>query len=626
MRRNIEPGCSAASAVFFVLLMVAASPGPAGAVDPPQSSDLSGVYTSNEGTLYYVRQLGSVLWWAGFNPDPFSPVPVLANSFHRGILSAQVFRGTISGATITGDWAEVPRQATSTLRNGNLQLLVQGSTQLHVQSQTGGLQLTDLTRITLPTLLCTDSAGHRDPACLFAKVLKNQQPFLRGHESLLDNLKPYKDNAVVFGTAATPLQLISPFGKTTTCQDFFNKNDDDGDLTIDVYIDRANLDSQPGFWTDGWINSPGHVLGKMAFLENRMHTESIMFGRADADCTAGEPILLPGWGERNAAGTLFQGIPIAGDVAPLGSFLAIGGQPVHPGDRVRITGPLALDCGHGATNPCYETENDPNNNDTKNLEIHPIYSIDVVQDFSLPRLQTDLTGNWAASDVGTYYVRQIGNTVWWLGLSSDGGIAFANVFKGAVQAATHTIQGEWAAVPLSHSQNNGTLTVSGLFCPALSNDQLPCSSTAPAAQWNLLQTQQTSDPAFGKLPLDGFQWRKLYDRNRPKLQLVVPQSVSLGTISNGGEGSGNLVLTNVGASPVHVQNILSSVAAIDRSPQTLTVAPSSSATVHVSWLIATDTSPGKHPHTATLRVLSDDPVSPSVAVNVQMTVNGGKPQ
>jgi hypothetical protein len=616
--------------VNIVLLTIPAISVPRRAAASPLADDLTGVWTSNEGTLYYVRQQGTVLWWAGFNPDPFSPIPVLANSFHRGILSSQVFRGTIAGAVVTGDWAEVPRQATTGLRDGTLQLqILAGGAQLHVQSQSGGTHLTDLTRTTIPKLTCADSAGNRDMPCLFAKVLKNQTGTVTGnHESLLDNLKPYKDNAVLFGTAATPLQLISPFGKTTTCADFFRIKDDDGDLTIDVNVDRAKLDSQPGFWTDGWINNPGHVLGKLAFLDNRMHMESIMFGRLNANCQNGDPVFLPGWGERNANGTLFQGIPIAGDVVRLGSLLSIGGLAVRPGDRVRITGPLILDCGHGPTSPCYETENDPNNKDTKNLEIHPIYSIDVFQDFTQPRTQAELTGTWAAPDVGTYYVRQIGNIVWWLGLSRDGGMTFANVFKGYVQAGSPTIQGDWASVPLGQSQNGGTLTVSGLFCPGLSSDQLPCNSTAPAAQWNLLQTQQSSDATFGKPPIDPFQWKKIYDRNRqiPQIELVLPQNVSMGSVSNGIEASGTLLLTNVGSGPVQVQSITPSLPQLKVSPQTLTLAPSSSSNIHLTWLISTDTTPGTKVHTATLGVRSNDPVAPAQSVVVQLTVKGGKSQ
>ena len=621
MTRDSKPGPLAALAVGLALLLIP--------VSRVAAQDLTGIWNSNEGNPYYLRQVGNTLWWAGFNPDPNSPNLVLANSFHRGILSAQVFRGTISGQTITGDWTEVPRQATSTLRDGVIQLLIRpGGGQLHVQSQSGGLGLTDLSRANRPGLACADAAGNRDIVCLFKQVLKNQTETLIGtDESLLDNLKPYKDYAVVFGTADTQFANISGFGKETTCSDFYRlKDSGDGDLEIDMDVDVANLDSQPGFWRTGWINDPGHVIGKLAFLKNRIHTETIMFGRSNKNCANGDIVWLPGWGEANANGTLFQGAPIAGDVAQSGPQTLVRGLPVNQGDRLRLTGTIVLDCGHGATSPCFETDNDPNNNDTKNLEIHPVYSIDLLQDFTLPRPNAQLTGTWAASDVGTYYVRQIGNVVWWLGLSRDEGIAFANVFKGYVQAGSPTIQGDWASVPLGVTPGQGTLTVSGFFCPGLTHDQPGCNSSSRSAQWNLFRTAGSSNPAFGSPPSSTFEWKKLYDRNQATVHLIVPPSVSLGGINNGQEGSGTLVLTNNGSTPIQIQNISPSLPQLKISQQALTIAASTSASVQLKWLITTDTTRGKKTHTATLGIRSSDPVLPFVTVTVQIEVNGGKPQ
>ena len=42
----------------------------------------------------------------------------------------------------------------------------------------------------------------------------------------------------------------------------------------------------------------------------------------------------------------------------------------------------------------------------------------------------NLTGAWHCDDIGTYYIREVGNTVWWLGLSCDQGRQFANVYRG----------------------------------------------------------------------------------------------------------------------------------------------------------------------------------------------------
>jgi len=93
--------------------------------------------------------------------------------------------------------------------------------------------------------------------------------------------------------------------------------------------------------------------------------------------------------------------------------------------------PAAIRCG-GASSPVCESDHD-DGADTQNQEIHPMYALDFVQNFQLPRPFAQLTGVWSGDDAGTYYVRQIGNTVWWLGVSVDEGRTFANVFRGTLQ-------------------------------------------------------------------------------------------------------------------------------------------------------------------------------------------------
>ena len=72
------------------------------------------------------------------------------------------------------------------------------------------------------------------------------------------------------------------------------------------------------------------------------------------------------------------------------------------GTNVRITGALVLDCGHGITYDCHEDDSNVIKDDM-NQEIHPVYSIDVIQDFSLPRPFADLTGAWNGIYGETWY-------------------------------------------------------------------------------------------------------------------------------------------------------------------------------------------------------------------------------
>ena len=70
----------------------------------------------------------------------------------------------------------------------------------------------------------------------------------------------------------------------------------------------------------------------------------------------------------------------------------------------------------------------------------------------------DLNGVWRANDGGTYYIRQDGNDVRWLGMSKNNGATFTNVFKGVKNGAT--IVGEWFDVPKGRMRSSGVLHLS----------------------------------------------------------------------------------------------------------------------------------------------------------------------
>ena len=63
----------------------------------------------------------------------------------------------------------------------------------------------------------------------------------------------------------------------------------------------------------------------------------------------------------------------------------------------------------------------------------------------------DLTGTWAGDDQGVYYLRQIGDQVWWLGMSGLGGplvnrgTDWTNVYLGTLSG--DTVTGTYADVP-----------------------------------------------------------------------------------------------------------------------------------------------------------------------------------
>src|SRR5581483_4034022 len=92
---------------------------------------LSGTWLGDDGGLYYVRQIGNELWWAGFSTDPLE----CAADLHIGLAFTNVFHATISGSTASGDWVDVPRG--QSLQNGTLTLTVSNNL-IQRQAATGG--------------------------------------------------------------------------------------------------------------------------------------------------------------------------------------------------------------------------------------------------------------------------------------------------------------------------------------------------------------------------------------------------------------------------------------------------------------------------------------------------------
>jgi hypothetical protein len=67
--------------------------------------------------------------------------------------------------------------------------------------------------------------------------------------------------------------------------------------------------------------------------------------------------------------------------------------------------------------------------------------------------QYDLTGIWRCNDGGTYYLRQLGNHLWWYGEASNG--QWSNIFHGALDG--DWLEGFWLDVPKGRDRDNGAL-------------------------------------------------------------------------------------------------------------------------------------------------------------------------
>jgi hypothetical protein len=349
--------------------------------------------------------------------------------------------------------------------------------ELHKRSGTGGFGVSSWRKFGLP-FAATDITH------AFYQVWRNDD------NTMLEHLDIYKDNAVLFGHITKSAHVNYPLDAPMTYCQFLTHPwwtrggdpDDDGDLDFALQVEKDKLEWQrPSFWDEqGWLRSRDDIKNK---LEDqgayKVGVEAIMYGRTidEANCAEDTLPLLPGWMESGANSVLLNGWPIDGQVDWGSSAWILGRQLLEgSGNRVRVTGVLSLDK-HQGTSPSEH-----------NVEIHPVYAIDILQNFHLPRPTANLTGVWAATDAGTYYVRQIGNDVWWLGLSRDQGLTFTNVFHGILQ--DNLITGQWADVPMGgRAQNSGSLSI-------LNNGQGLTSTSLVSMDTGVFQ---------------GYQWEKLYD-------------------------------------------------------------------------------------------------------------------
>jgi hypothetical protein len=67
----------------------------------------------------------------------------------------------------------------------------------------------------------------------------------------------------------------------------------------------------------------------------------------------------------------------------------------------------------------------------------------------------DLSGEWTCDDGGRYYLRQVGNTLYWYGEHSVTNPAWSNVYHARVQG--DQVRGYWADVPKGRTNSQGEL-------------------------------------------------------------------------------------------------------------------------------------------------------------------------
>lgn len=67
----------------------------------------------------------------------------------------------------------------------------------------------------------------------------------------------------------------------------------------------------------------------------------------------------------------------------------------------------------------------------------------------------NFTGLWRCDDGGSYFIRQVGNEIWWYGRGGDAGKSWSNVFHGQIKG--NKVIGKWANVPYGRAQSSGEI-------------------------------------------------------------------------------------------------------------------------------------------------------------------------
>jgi len=427
--------------------------------DPTTSinlDELTGYWTADDGGIYFFKYVHYVLCWVGMSGD-------------RGLSFTNVFRGAVfNNIRVSGDWMDVPRG--NVLRGGSLAFDITLNTdlrtpgiQLRVTKATGGFGARVLNKLA-SSVNVSSYINSSDTSWLFEKVRRNDGG------SMEDHLKLCRDQVVLYAEVldaphvnypVDPNNFSSVSYENFICAPWWPRGvagwggDDppDGDLDFKVQIIERPNDN---FWIGGgWSNdiNPMDIKNKLEDGNYIIGVETVMYGRA-AECGDNDhydsPPLLRGWQEKRVNSVRINGRSINGQLAVFPSedpyqrgVFEIAGFHLHPrtnvseGTKLRITGPMILD-GHGFFDRFHE--DDP---DVHNVEIHPVYAIDVIQS----TFQTNLTGVWSDLNDGTYYIREYNGHVWWFGLDRDPGPAISSMFSGYLNRDNGVLEGELVLIP-----------------------------------------------------------------------------------------------------------------------------------------------------------------------------------
>ena len=119
--------------------------------------------------------------------------------------------------------------------------------------------------------------------------------------------------------------------------------------------------------------------------------------------------------------------------------------------------PCPTDIQHPLPEECKQ----PPAEDSDSVKTAPPIDADILTEPSLSLCASDITGKWNGNDGGIYYIRQIGNDIWWFGTNVFNAGSEFNIFSNVLHGTRSglTIDAQWQDVPLGDTKSKGDISL-----------------------------------------------------------------------------------------------------------------------------------------------------------------------
>ncbi|GKS62569.1 hypothetical protein YTPLAS21_20270 [Candidatus Nitrosocosmicus sp.] len=136
---------------------------------------------------------------------------------------------------------------------------------------------------------------------------------------------------------------------------------------------------------------------------------------------------------------------------PIDADILTQQPPAEDSDSVKTAPPIDADI----------LTQQPPAEDSDSVKTAPPIDADILTEPSLSLCASDITGKWNGNDGGIYYIRQIGNDIWWFGTNVFNAGSEFNIFSNVLHGTRSglTIDAQWQDVPLGDTKSKGDISL-----------------------------------------------------------------------------------------------------------------------------------------------------------------------